>query len=100
MAEITGLPFELFENAACLDDPDALFVDGAAQHDAKLICRPCPAILECLATALDRREEYGVWGGMTDRERRALLRRRPGVTSWRRELARHLPAPPPRQSSS
>jgi len=39
---------------------------------------------ECLADALDNRVEYGVWGGMTERERRALLRRRPDVTSWAR----------------
>lgn len=34
----------------------------------------------------DNRVEFGVWGGMTERERRALLRRRPTVTSWRRLL--------------
>jgi WhiB family redox-sensing transcriptional regulator len=38
---------------------------------------------ECLADALDNRTEFGIWGGMTERERRALLRRRPGVVSWR-----------------
>ena len=37
---------------------------------------------ECLAHALDQRIEFGVWGGMTERERRALLRARPDVTSW------------------
>ena len=30
--------------------------------------------------------DFGVWGGMTERERRALLRRRPDVRSWRAEL--------------
>lgn len=38
--------------------------------------------LDCLTHALDNREEYGVWGAMTERERRALLRRRPATTSW------------------
>jgi WhiB family redox-sensing transcriptional regulator len=38
---------------------------------------------ECLAEALDNRIEWGVWGGMTERERRALLRRRPNVATWR-----------------
>ena len=38
------------------------------------------------ADSLDNRVEFGVWGGMTERERRALLRRRPNVTSWRRLL--------------
>jgi WhiB family redox-sensing transcriptional regulator len=37
---------------------------------------------ECLAHALDERVEFGVWGGMTERERRALLRSRPDVASW------------------
>ena len=72
------------ERAACKGtDPDELFVFGAAQHRAKLICRGCPVRTECLADALDYRIEFGVWGGMTERERSALLRRRPDVTSWR-----------------
>jgi WhiB family redox-sensing transcriptional regulator len=70
--------------AACKDtDPDELFVQGAAQNRAKLVCRGCAVRTECLADALDNRIEFGVWGGMTERERRALLRRRPDVTSWR-----------------
>lgn len=67
-------------------DADTLFVAGAAQHDAKRLCGPCPVRTECLADALDNRVEFGVWGGMTERERRALLKRRPNVTSWRRLL--------------
>ncbi|MBI1759566.1 MAG: WhiB family transcriptional regulator [Actinobacteria bacterium] len=70
--------------AACQGgDPDALFVQGAAQNRAKLVCMGCPVRTECLADALDHRVEFGVWGGMTERERRALLRRRPDVMSWR-----------------
>ena len=69
-------------------DPDELFVRGAAQRKAAVICRHCPVILECGADALDNPVEFGVWGGMTERERRALLRRRPDVTSWR-ELLEH-----------
>ena len=74
-------------DAACREsDPDALFVQGAAQNQAKVICRSCPVRISCLADALDNRVEFGVWGGMTERERRALLRRRPNVTSWHRLL--------------
>jgi WhiB family redox-sensing transcriptional regulator len=74
-------------NASCrTSDPDALFVQGAAQNQAKVICRSCPVRVACLADALDNRVEFGVWGGMTERERRALLRRRPNVTSWGRLL--------------
>lgn len=72
----------------CGPDPDALFVRGAAQREVARLCRKCPVQLECLADALDNRIEWGVWGGMTERERRALLRRRPEVTSWRRLLHR------------
>lgn len=66
--------------------PDALFVEGAAQRDARAVCTGCPVRLECLADALDNRMDFGVWGGMTERERRALLRRRPEVGSWHAEL--------------
>lgn len=70
-------------NASCRDEePDQLFVRGAEQRKAKLVCLGCPVRTECLAEALDNRIEFGVWGGMTERERRALLRRRPDVESW------------------
>jgi len=73
--------------AACrTSDPDTLFVQGAAQNRAKAICSGCVVRTDCLADALDNRVEFGVWGGMTERERRALLRRRPNVTSWRHLL--------------
>ncbi|MFE3324971.1 WhiB family transcriptional regulator [Streptomyces sp. NPDC059176] len=73
--------------AACLaTDPDELFVRGAAQNSSKIVCTDCAVRTECLAHALDQRIEHGVWGGMTERQRRALLRRRPSVTSWRRLL--------------
>ncbi|MGQ4488988.1 WhiB family transcriptional regulator [Streptomyces sp. SAS_281] len=68
-------------------EPDLLFVDGAAQNRARALCTGCPVRTECLAYALDHRIEHGVWGGMMERERRGLLRRRPLVTSWRTLLA-------------
>lgn len=72
--------------AACRNaEPDELFVRGAEQNKAKRVCATCPVRAECLAEALDNRIEWGVWGGMTERERRALLRRRPDE-SWRRLL--------------
>jgi WhiB family redox-sensing transcriptional regulator len=63
-------------------DPDELFVRGAAQRKAAAICRHCPVMQECAADALDNQVEYGVWGGMTERQRRALLKENPGVVSW------------------
>ncbi|MGW0769289.1 WhiB family transcriptional regulator [Streptomyces sp. NPDC002676] len=82
-----GADEEWSEHAACrAADPDELFVEGAAQHGAKAVCTGCVVRTECLAYALDNRIEHGIWGGMTERERRALLRRRPTVSSWRRLL--------------
>ncbi|QZS59294.1 WhiB family transcriptional regulator [Rhodococcus opacus] len=60
-------------------DPDRLFVTGAAQRKAAALCRHCPVLMECGAYALDNRIEFGVWGGMTERQRRALLAAHPGV---------------------
>lgn len=73
--------------AACQSKiSDDLFVRGAEQNRAKQICHTCPVKLDCLAEALENKIEWGVWGGMTERERRALLRQRPGV-AWREVLA-------------
>ena len=72
--------------AACrAGSPDELFVRGAEQNKAKQVCAGCPVRTECLAEALDNQVEWGVWGGMTERERRAVLRRNPSA-SWRRVL--------------
>lgn len=84
-------------------DPERLFVSGARQRDARSICRGCPVLTQCLAHALDERIEFGVWGGMTERDRRAMLRRRPDVTSWepllRAAAARGTRAAPVRATS-
>ncbi len=106
MAILTGVPtapapFDTVQDwtarSACKTaDPDELFVTGAAQNRAKAVCLGCPVRTECLADALDNHVEFGVWGGMTERERRALLRRRPEVGSWwdllMRARAEHLSA--------
>ncbi|MFI0812046.1 WhiB family transcriptional regulator [Streptomyces echinatus] len=75
------------EDAACRGaQSDELFVDGPSQKRAKTVCTGCSVRTECLAEALDNGIEFGVWGGMTERERRALLRRSPNVASWRKVL--------------
>jgi WhiB family transcriptional regulator, redox-sensing transcriptional regulator len=76
------LTSDIAAQAACHHRAEDLFVVGEAQNRAKAICLPCPIRTECLADALDSRTEFGIWGGMTERERRALLRRRPAVTNW------------------
>ncbi|MEH0148041.1 WhiB family transcriptional regulator [Corynebacterium sp. Q4381] len=68
-------------------DPDALFVRGAEQRKAAAVCRHCPVLTECRADALDNKVEFGVWGGLTERQRRAVLRKNPHVTDWAAHLA-------------
>ena len=63
-------------------DPEELFVRGAAQRKAAVFCRHCPVLQECGADALDHHVEHGVWGGMTERQRRTLLKKHPEVLSW------------------
>ncbi|MET9653226.1 MULTISPECIES: WhiB family transcriptional regulator [unclassified Streptomyces] len=83
------------EEANCRTaDPEDLFGPSADQKRAKSVCNGCVARIDCLAEALDNRIEFGVWGGMTERERRALLRRRPRVVSWRHVLKKADPVLP------
>jgi WhiB family redox-sensing transcriptional regulator len=58
--------------------PDAEFVSARRDREAeaKAICAGCPVRLECLAYALDSGEAYGVWGGLSEDERRAMRRQR------------------------
>ena len=72
--------------ACARTEPDDLFVEGAAQRAAREVCGACVVRTDCLVDALDHRIAFGVWGGTTERERRALLRRYPDVISWRERL--------------
>lgn len=82
-SKTSGTARDWRHKAACRDrDPEALFVRGREQRDARAVCLACPVRTECLGHALDNRIRFGVWGGMTERERRALLRQRPDVASW------------------
>ena len=47
---------------------------GSTAGAARAVCRQCPVAEECLAYALDEPELLGVWGGTTERERRAIRR--------------------------
>ncbi|QPK81404.1 WhiB family transcriptional regulator [Schaalia sp. ZJ405] len=68
-------------------EPDALFVQGATQRQVRLRCLQCEVRLECLADALESEANFGVWGGLTERERRAMLRHYTDVTDWGQWLA-------------
>ncbi|WP_028708624.1 WhiB family transcriptional regulator [Propionicicella superfundia] len=68
--------------AACLnEDPELFFPVGNTGPalmqiaEAKKVCRTCPVREPCLQWALDAGQDHGVWGGMSEDERRALRRR-------------------------
>lgn len=68
--------------AACLDeDPELFFPIGvtgpalAQVAEAKKVCQRCEVREQCLAWALDNGQDHGVWGGMSEDERRSLKRR-------------------------
>jgi WhiB family redox-sensing transcriptional regulator len=54
-------------------DPEAFFPEkGQSTAYAKKVCRRCPVTAECLRAALERDERFGIWGGLSERERRKL----------------------------
>lgn len=66
------------EEANCLGaDPDLFFPErGASTREAKEVCRGCPVRLDCLEYSLVNNEKFGIWGGLSERERRRLRRQR------------------------
>jgi WhiB family redox-sensing transcriptional regulator len=66
------------ERANCLGvDPDLFFPErGASTREAKGVCRGCEVRLECLEYALAQGEKFGIWGGLSERERRRVRRQR------------------------
>lgn len=67
------------ERALCAQtDPEAFFPEkGGSTREAKRICSGCDVRAECLDYALAHDERFGIWGGLSERERRRL--RRPAV---------------------
>lgn len=54
-------------------DPEAFFPEkGGSTRDAKQICQSCEVRAQCLEYALERDERFGIWGGLSERERRKL----------------------------
>ena len=65
------------ERALCAQtDPEAFFPEkGGSTREAKRICQGCEVKDECLEYALEHDERFGIWGGLSERERRKLKRR-------------------------
>jgi len=66
------------DEANCLGvDPDLFFPErGASTREAKEVCRGCVVRGQCLEYALVNGEKFGIWGGLSERERRRLRRQR------------------------
>ena len=64
------------EQALCAQtDPEAFFPEkGGSNREAKRICQACAVRDECLEYALLNDERFGIWGGLSERERRRLKR--------------------------
>jgi WhiB family redox-sensing transcriptional regulator len=65
------------ERALCAQtDPEAFFPEkGGSTREAKRVCTGCDVRSECLEYALANDERFGIWGGLSERERRKLKRR-------------------------
>ena len=88
LTELFGLPDESGwqERALCAQtDPEAFFPEkGGSTREAKKICVGCEVKAECLEYALEHDERFGIWGGLSERERRRLKRRASDLFRCRR----------------
>lgn len=95
--------------ANCLGvDPDLFFPErGASTREAKAVCRRCVVRTECLEYALNNAEKFGIWGGLSERERRRIRKLRAqqrsndkASTSSDRKVRRTESPPKPAASGS
>jgi WhiB family redox-sensing transcriptional regulator len=82
LAEVLPIP-EWHAEALCAEtDPDAFFPEkGESSREAKRICLGCEVKRECLEHALTNQERFGIWGGLSERERRRLVRAQSGAAA-------------------
>jgi WhiB family transcriptional regulator, redox-sensing transcriptional regulator len=64
------------DRALCAQtDPEAFFPEkGGSTREAKKVCRSCEVRADCLEYALEHDERFGIWGGLSERERRRIKR--------------------------
>lgn len=77
LADLIAGPLAWQEDALCAQtDPEAFFPEkGGSTREAKNVCAECTVRAECLQYALDNDERFGIWGGLSERERRKIKRR-------------------------
>jgi WhiB family redox-sensing transcriptional regulator len=75
MSDVEVLTWQ--ERALCAQtDPEAFFPEkGGSTREAKRVCLSCDVRVECLEYALSQDERFGIWGGLSERERRRLKRK-------------------------
>jgi len=73
-----GLDRSWQRRANCMGvDPELFFPErGASTREAKEVCRGCVVREDCLEFAIANSEKFGIWGGMSERERRRVRRAR------------------------
>ncbi len=73
-------------DANCIgEDPDLFFPDrGASTRKAKELCNSCKAQEHCLEYSIVNNEKFGIWGGLSERERRKIRKER-GLTRKRKD---------------
>ncbi len=79
MMHLIDRPQQVWQRKAnCMGvDPDLFFPErGSSTREAKEVCRGCVVREECLEYAVTYGEKFGIWGGLSERERRKIRRRR------------------------
>ena len=76
--EVVADPQDWKAKANCMGvDPDLFFPErGMSTREAKEVCRGCVVREDCLEFAIANGEKFGIWGGMSERERRRVRRAR------------------------
>lgn len=75
---LAGTMPDWYDDALCAQtDPELFYPEkGGSVREAKSICASCDVREQCLEEALDHDERFGIWGGLSERERRKLKRER------------------------
>lgn len=83
LADLLGGPEAWQERALCAQvDPEAFFPEkGGSTREAKRVCGRCPVRVDCLQHALEHHEAFGIWGGLSERDRRKLKKGDPGTVA-------------------
>ena len=71
-------PVEWQSDARCAEvEPEIFFPErGGSSKAARAVCSECAVRLQCLEYALNNKEQFGIWGGTSERERRRLRKER------------------------